>query len=310
MYRLMVADVDSPSYFVATAAAKLGFFAQEGIDVQFEPIYGAKYGPERLRDGTLHFLGGPAYVATRAFPAWKGAKLLCALSQYSYWFMAVRADLKIKRGDLSAVKGLRIACSPTFPEMGLRYMLAEAGIDPARDNVGIVASPTAHGREHLKGRDGVVAIEQGVADGYWGNGMRVAIGESLGVAKLHLDLRRGDGPPGARWYNFAALTTTEQFVREQPQVAADAIRAIVKTQKALKLDPGLASKVGQELFPAEEAALIEALIARDTPFYDATISAEAVNGLNKFARANGLIVEPIPYDTLVASEFRHLWSGQ
>jgi NitT/TauT family transport system substrate-binding protein len=56
--------------------------------------------------------------------------------------------------------------------------------------------------------------------------------------------------------------------------------------------------------------LIEALIARDTPFYDATISAEAVNGLNKFARANGLIVEPIPYDTLVASEFRHLWSGQ
>jgi len=219
MYRLMVADVDSPSYFVATAAAKLGFFAQEGINVEFEPVYGAKYGPERLRDGTLHFLGGPAYVATRAFPGWKGAKLLCALSQYSYWFMAVRADLEVKRGDITAVKGLRIACSPTFPEMGLRYMLAEAGIDPTHDNVRIVATPTAHGQEHLKGRDGVVAIEQGIADGYWGNGMRVAIGESLGVAKLHLDLRRGDGPPGARWYNFAALTTTEQLVREQPQVA-------------------------------------------------------------------------------------------
>ena len=151
MYRLMVADVDSPSYFVATAAAKLGFFAQEGIDVEFEAVYGAKYGPERLRDGTLHFLGGPAYVATRAFPGWKGAKLLCALSQYSYWFMAVRADLKIKRGDLNAVKGLRIACSPTFPEMGLRYMLAEAGIDPVRDNVGIVASPTAPGTGALEG---------------------------------------------------------------------------------------------------------------------------------------------------------------
>ncbi|MFZ0840497.1 MAG: ABC transporter substrate-binding protein [Xanthobacteraceae bacterium] len=310
MYRLMVADVDSPSYFVATAAAKLGFFAQEGIDVEFEAVYGAKYGPERLRDGTLHFLGGPAYVATRAFPGWKGAKLLCALSQYSYWFMAVRADLKIKRGDLNAVKGLRIACSPTFPEMGLRYMLAEAGIDPVRDNVGIVASPTAPGQEHLKGRDGVIAIERGVADGYWGNGMRVAIGEHLGVAKLHLDLRRGDGPPGARWYNFAALTTTEQFVREQPQAAAAAIRAIVKTQRALKLDPGLATEVARDLFPREEASLIADLIARDAPFYDATISTEAVTGLNKFAKANGLIVAPIPYDELVASEFRDLWSGQ
>jgi hypothetical protein len=30
MYRLMVADVDSPSYFVATAAVALGFFAREG----------------------------------------------------------------------------------------------------------------------------------------------------------------------------------------------------------------------------------------------------------------------------------------
>ena len=162
----------------------------------------------------------------------------------------------------------------------------------------------------MKGRDGVVAIERGVADGYWGNGMRVAIGEHLGVAKLHLDLRRGDGPPGARWYNFAALTTTEQFVREQPQVAAAAIRAIVKTQRALKLDPALASKVGRDLFPREEASLIADLIARDAPFYDATISTEAIDGLNKFAKANGLIADPIPYDTLVASEFRDLWSGQ
>src|SRR5215831_17986144 len=87
MFRLMVADVDSPSYFVATAAAELGFFKEEGIDIEFELAYGAKSGPERLRDGTLHFFGGPAYAATRAFPAWKGARLLCALAQYSYWFL-------------------------------------------------------------------------------------------------------------------------------------------------------------------------------------------------------------------------------
>jgi len=27
--------------------------------------------------------------------AWNGAKLLCALAQYSYWFLAVRADLHV-----------------------------------------------------------------------------------------------------------------------------------------------------------------------------------------------------------------------
>ena len=36
MYRMMVADYDSPSYFVATAAVKLGFFKQEGVDVEEE----------------------------------------------------------------------------------------------------------------------------------------------------------------------------------------------------------------------------------------------------------------------------------
>src|ERR1700749_3095053 len=105
MFRLLVADLDSPSYFVATAAAELGCFKQEGIDVELVRDYGAEKGPDLLSDGMVHFLAGPAYVAIRAFPSWKGAKLLCALSQYSYWFLAVRANLQVARGDLNALKG-------------------------------------------------------------------------------------------------------------------------------------------------------------------------------------------------------------
>jgi NitT/TauT family transport system substrate-binding protein len=309
MLRLAVADLDSPSYFVATAAAELGFFKEEGVDLELEHAFGAKDGPERLRDGTLHFFAGPAYAATRAFPGWNGAKLLCALSQYAYWFMAVRADLDVKLGDVAGLKGLRIASSTAFPVIALRYMLAEAGIDLDRDNVRIVPSPSTNPDRHWRGRDGIDALAQGSADAYWGNAMRVALGEALGVAKLHLDLRRGDGPPGARWYNFAALTTTERLIEERPQIAAGAVRAIVRAQRALKADASLATDIGSRLFPPDEAALIAGLIERDAPFYDATISSKAVAGLNKFAKANGLITEPIPYDRLVASQFRHLWSG-
>jgi hypothetical protein len=67
--------------------------------------------------------------------------------------------------------------------------------------------------------------------------------------------------------------------------------------------------VGARLFPAEEASLIGALVARDAPFYDPGISPEAVDGLNKFAGANGLISQPVPYDQLVAPPFFHqFWS--
>ena len=308
MLRLIVADLDSPSYFVATAAVELGFFKEEGIDIEVERAYGALNGPERLRDGEVHFLGGPAYAATRAFPGWQGVKLLAALAQYSYWFLAVRADLPVKRGDLNALKGMRISSSTAFPETGLRHMLREAGIDLARDNVSIVPLPVTPD-EHLKARVGVMALDQNIADAYWGNGMRLAVGEKLGVAKVHLDLRRGDGPLGARFYNFPALTTTDRLIEEQPQVAAGAVRAVVKAQKALKADPSLATAVGERLFGPDEAPLIAGLIARDAPFYDATISAEAVAGINTFAMANGLLSKPLAYDELVATRFRDLWKS-
>jgi NitT/TauT family transport system substrate-binding protein len=306
MFRLAVADLDSPSYFVATAAAELGFFKEEGVDIELERAFGARNGPERLRDGSLHFFAGPAYAATRAFPAWQGAKLLCALAQYSYWFLAIRAELDVKRGDVGALRGLRISSSMESPVLGLRHLLADASIDLERDKIRIVpAPPTIEGR--WMGHAGVDAIKQGLADAYWGNGMRVAIGEKLGVAKLHLDLRRGDGPPGARWYNFAALTTTERLIDEQPQIAAGAVRAIVRAQDALKADPSLAAAIGDRLFPPEEAPLIAELIKRDAPFYDANISPEAIDGLNGFAKAAGLIAETVPYDRLVATQFRQLW---
>jgi hypothetical protein len=53
--------------------------------------------------------------------------------------------------------------------------------------------------------------------------------------------------------------------------------------------------------------LIAGLIERDAPFYDAEISQEAIDGLNKFAKAAGLASEAVPYDRLVATQFRHLW---
>jgi len=305
MYHIWVADLDSPSYFVATAAVELGFFKREGIDIEF--VYNTREGPTLMREGKLDFMGGPSFVALRAFREWKGVKVLCALAQYCYWFLAVRRDLDVKRGDLQALKGLRISAAITDPGKLLRHMLNEAGLDLERDKIQIVPPPPTYGDKGYMARNGIDAITQGLADAYWGNGLRVALGEKLGIAKLHLDLRRGDGPPGARYYNFAALTAREQLVKEHPEVAAGAIRAVRSAQKALKADPSLATGIGEKLFPADEAELIAPLIERDAPFYDATITREAIDGVMKFAKSFGLIKEVLPYEAVVATEFSALW---
>ncbi len=305
MYRLMVADVDSPSYFVATAAVELGFFKAQGVDVEFVPEYGAKHGPEKLADGSIHFFGGPAFAATRAFPMWQGAKLLCALSQYSYWFMGIRKDIEIARGDVAALKGLRVSSSFKFPRTALRHMFAEAGLGP--DDVTIVESLATEGEWHSL--DGIRAIETGHADAFWGNGMRLALAEKAGLAKVHLDLRRGDGPQGARHYNFAALTASDALIESEPEVAAAAVRAIVATQAALRADPGLGRQVADKLFPAEQAELMPILVERDSPYYDASIGSEALEGLNRFAMANGLSDRVLSAEEIVATQFRRYWTA-
>ncbi|GLQ53333.1 ABC transporter substrate-binding protein [Devosia nitrariae] len=304
MYKLMVADVDSPSYFVATAAVKLGFFKAEGVEVEFVPEYGAKSGPEKLRDGTIHFFGGPAFAATRAFPMWRGAKLLCALSQYSYWFMGIRKDIDIDQGDIQALKGLRVSSSFKFPRTALRHMFAEAGLAP--DDVQIVESLASTSEWHSL--DGIRAIETNHADAFWGNGMRLALAEKAGLAKLHLDLRRGDGPEGARYYNFAALTATDALIEKEPEIAAAAVRATVAAQQALRADPSLARQVGEGLFPSEQAELIPVLVERDSPYYDAGIGPEALQGLNRFAMANGLSDRVLTEDEIVATQFSRFWT--
>src|SRR5262249_558929 len=142
--RLTVADAISPSYFVAIAAIELGFFRQEGVDMEF--VFSPPNPSQALNDGTVGFFGGFPFPGLRAFPGWRGGVLLCALAHYNYWFLAIRADIKSERGDVSAVKGLRLSASAD-PGLTMKRLLEEAGIDLQRDNVRIVPRPrrtTAH----------------------------------------------------------------------------------------------------------------------------------------------------------------------
>ncbi len=308
--KLAIPDVISPSYFPAAAAIELGFFKQEGLDVTLEHIRPVTNTWEALRDGQIEFVGASAHAALSAFPEWKGVKLLCAQGQGMYWFLVMRSDIGAKQNDLSCVKGRKIGAAPWI-DLGLRRLLQEAGIDTQRDNVDIVPippDPTAKVSYNF-GVIAAKALEDGKLDGFWANGMGCEVAVRKGVGVKVLDIRRGDGPPGCFDYTFSSIATTEKIVKEQPDVAAAAIRAIVNTHKAFKADPNIATKVGEKLFPPEEAAMIAELIRRDLPIYDASISEKAIAGVNKFSREMGILKEDGAYDQIVATQFSNLWKG-
>ena len=305
--RLAVPDMVSNSYFPALAAVELGFFREQGMDVELETVFPVGRAMDALRDGGVDFVAGPAHGALLAFPEWRGVKLLASLSQHTYWLLVLRASLNVRPGDVAAVKGLRIGAAPG-PDAALRCLLADSGIDPVRDEVDLAPVPGSTDPGMSFGVHAARALEEGVLDGFWANAMGAEVAVRSGVGSIVLDPRQGLGPPAARDYTFAVLVATEKLVKDSPTVAEGAVRALVAVQRVLQADPSRAQEVGRRLFPTDEADLIEDLIRRDAPYYSAAITPESVAGLNAFARSRGLLSDDVAYERVVAHQFAHLWS--
>jgi NitT/TauT family transport system substrate-binding protein len=304
--RLAIPDLISNSYFPALAAAELGLFEREGIAVSAELIFPVDRAYAALRDGEVDFVGGAAHGALAAFPEWRGVKLLGALSQGMYWFLVMRAELGITRGDIGSLKGRRIGAAP-WVEMGLRRLLAACGLHPRRDHIEIGPVPGATGSSVNFGLTAAEALAAGTIDGFWANGMATELAVTTGIGTIVLDVRRGDGPPGCFDYTMPVLATTDRLIERSPATAEAAVRALVAAQTTLKQDVSRATDVGRKRFPPREAALIAGIVRRDLPFYDASIGAASITAINAFAQEMGVLSGDVPYHRIVATQYRHLW---
>jgi NitT/TauT family transport system substrate-binding protein len=293
--KVAIPDLISPSYFPLIAAVELGF-----LEAELKLLYPVTKTYEDLRDGKLDFVGGASHAVLYAFKDWQGGRLLCALAQNMYWFLVVRSDRNPKKGDLNCVRGLRIGAAPG-PIDGLKQMLKRADIDPQRDvQIGPVPG-FAIGQTASFGLLAAKALEDGKIDGFWANGMGAEVAVRSGIGTLVLDARR-EAPAEVKGYTFPALVATEKTVKEKPECARAAIKAVKAAQEALRKNPERASEVGRKLFPPTEASLIAELIRRDAPFLDPAISKASVESMNRFARDLGLLSRNVSYEDVV-------WSG-
>jgi len=293
--KLAIPDLISPSYFPAIAAVELGF-----LDAKLELLYPVTKTYEDLRDGKLDFVGGASHAVLYAFKDWQGGKLLCALAQHMYWFLVIHKKFNPSKGNLNVVKNLRLGAAPG-PVDGLKQMLKVAGIDPERDvKIGPVPGFSV-GQTASFGLLAAKALDEGKIDGFWANGMGAEVAVKSGIGTLVLDARR-EGTEEMKGYTFPALVTSEKIIREKPEAARAAIKAVQSAQRVLKADPNRATAIGRKLFPPAEAEMIAELIRRDLPFYDSSISEKTVASMNRFAHGLGLLSKPVSYQEVV-------WTG-
>ena len=305
--KIAIPDLISNSYFPAIAAVDLGFFKEEGLDMELELIFPVDRTLEVLRDGDIQFVGGSAHSTPHAFPEWDGGKLLGSLAQGMYWFLILNKNIGAKQGDIEAVKGLNIGAAPLV-DLGLRQLLIEAGIDLEKDKVNIAPVPGAFQGNNVNfGVTAAQALEDGKIDGFWANGMGAEVAVTRGAGTMVIDARRGDGPSTAFNFTMPALITSQKMIDHEPDACAAAVRALGKTQKALREDVSLATEVGEKRFPETEAGLIAQVVERDLPFYTAAITEDFVVGMNKFQKDVGLVTGDFKYEQVVATQFMSEW---
>ena len=305
MIRIATSDWVTNSFFPALAAEELGFFRAEGLDAHVEPLQPGSKAMAELRDGRLAFVAHAAHITLTAFPGWAGAKCVVGLARGTPWLLVLRKDLATTRGDIRIVKGLRLGAAP-LPGLALRRLLRDAGLDPDRD-LKIGSVPGGDAPDASFGLLAANALRAGEIEGFWANAMGAEIAVRRGIGRVVLDVRRGDGPPEAKDFTFVALIATDRMIARDPGLVAAAVRGIVRVQRALRADPGLATQVGRRRFPADAAEIIATLVQRDLEFYDPVIPESAVAAMNEFSCSVGLLPSPVPYERVVATQFRDLW---
>jgi ABC-type nitrate/sulfonate/bicarbonate transport system substrate-binding protein len=153
------------------------------------------------------------------------------------------------------------------------------------------------------------ALQDGKLDGFWANGMGAEIAVRGGYGVVVADARRGDGPKECFNYTCPAITTSDALIASSPDKIAAAVRAIAKTQAALKADVNRTGEVGRKLFPPMEAELIVELVRRDLPYYDASLPRDFIAGMTAFLRNQGVLSGDVPYEQIVATQYAQYWKA-
>lgn len=297
--RIAVPDLVSNSYFPIVAATTLGLMEEEGIDATIRLISPLTDCIEALKDGRIDVAGCSAHAPLLFFPGWKDVKLICAQSQGTYWILVTASRLRIDRGDLSALRGRRIAAVP-FVGTLLRHLLAREGLDADANGIEIFMPEKTRAPGVNFGVAAAEALENGEIDGFFANGMAAEIATEKDIGHITLDIRRDQVPP--EWFNYTmpAVAVSDRLISSDPDAVAAIKRGIIRVHAVLKRDSGMAAEAAAPLFPSKEATLISRIIARDLPFYDHRISRASVSAINDYSKAVGLSPGEASFDDVVA----------
>lgn len=276
------------------AADKLGYFAQEGIQIKFQQAYGTS-DVKMVASGQGDIAIPSPYILLISLENDIPVKSVYQVDVRNIFAFAVRPESGIN--SIAQLKGKTISLGdPSWATIS-DPMLQHAGLDPKKDVRYVVAGETRAQMVQEGKVDAVLTWEKEYQ--LWlGQGMRFKILPGSEVLK--------------NCSNSAVVSL--KTLKERPDLIVRFFRAYAKGSYFTKLNPRAATEMVLDKFPSLKVSFEDALKAIEALVYidnnEDTLkygygwhNAEAWKINVEDALKNGLISKPIPLDRIYTNEF-------
>lgn len=240
-------------------AEHAGFFAEEGVDLKTTTAASAQAGLAAVAAGSAdYYLGTPAAGARSAA---QGARVVnCgALMTQNPTNFVVSAEVANKHGPdriaampvnerIALLNGLRLAAhtAGSSPDLTLRYVLRQAGMNPESD---VQVLPIVQNAI-------LAALEQKRIDGFAYSSPLADIAVAKYGARMLVSLAGGDYKPLAGQLSIA-MVCSRDWVEKQTDAAAATLRAIWRAMRLMQSDPAKARAAARKSFASLEEAIFD-----------------------------------------------------
>jgi NitT/TauT family transport system substrate-binding protein len=298
--QLVVAEpVHNTAYLPLYIAVDKGYFADEGLDVKVLTVEGGSAHTNAVLTGQAYaFIGGPEHDA---FAKLKGAELRSIVNiadrGNNYLVAAVGKGPHDKDDKIFTAyfKGKSIVTSQFggTPNSTIRYMIAKAGLDVAKDMT-LLETTTPGILAAVKAGQAQIAI---TSEPFLTQGVRQSVWE-----EPFYNVPKEMGP-----YAYSTLNVQLQSIQKDPDTARGVVRAMIRALRFTYAHPDEAAAIAHKEFPTmppdDLKATLDRCFADEMWSHDGMVSEQSWTTAQSVVRAADILKADVPYDAIIDMRF-------
>jgi NitT/TauT family transport system substrate-binding protein len=300
---IKIATYRALAFFPAWFAKDAGYFEREGLNAELLFFASGNEMTAAMLSKSVDFSTTSADRPMILRERGQNSLNLIALTVRSPFSILVPTSSALPYGDVAALKGKKIGITQrgSSSDLAIRAILSPHNIDADKD-VTLLALGSAETAIAALGSaqvDAMIVSEPSTS---------IAISQQ-NIAKMFLDLRKGEGSKAAGLGAFFSLQATEDYVKGNPETVRKAMRAICKGIEAAKADPQAALAVAQKYFRQMDATALKVALESETQTFGTVITGDMIKSVADIAVGAHFVKKSYNLDDVViGKEFRPLWS--